>query len=183
MIPAPTIDQARLADYDIDEHRHRYACWTAARAVQRGYSVKTPQMIEAIENSGLQKAVSNLHTGAISAEEFDKFHREVANKLKAKLSVHTDTTYGRVAKIIAIYIKTAHIMAYPDSALSRVAHPPIDRILLKHLHVKDVKWTDLKEEDYFRLINTFRNQTNGRPFWKLEYAWSPSSKVKVACQW
>ncbi len=170
------IDQAKLTDYTIVNHRHRYACWTAARAVQRGYSVKTPEIIGAIENTNLNEKVSALHRTTITAVEFDDFHKEAANKLILGLQKHAITSYGRAAKIIAIYIKTVHIIASPDSALSQVAHPPIDEILLKNLGLKNRKWTKLEETHYFELIQEFRAKLGDQPFWKLEYAWSSDGK-------
>lgn len=172
----PTINDAELVTYNINDHRHRYACWTAARAVQRGYSVKTPEIIGAIENTNLNKKVSALHRTPLTAVEFDDFHKEAANSLKIELEKHATTSYGRAAKIIAIYIKTAHILADHSSALSRVAHPPIDSILLKNLGIKNEKWTELEEARYFELIDEFRAKLGDQPFWKLEYAWSSDGK-------
>jgi hypothetical protein len=170
------IDQTKLSAYDIVDHRHRYACWTAARAVQRGYSVKTPEIIGAIENINLNEKVSALHRTTITAVEFDDFHKEAANRLKIELEKHAFTSYGRAAKIIAIYVKTAHILVDHSSALSRVAHPPIDSILLKNLGIKNEKWTELEEKRYFELIEEFRSKLGDQPFWKLEYAWSSDGK-------
>ena len=42
-----------MADYDIQEHIHRYAVWTAARASQRNFTT-TANIRRAIEESGLR---------------------------------------------------------------------------------------------------------------------------------
>ena len=45
---------ADLSSYGVDEHRHRFAVWTASRAVQRGY-LKTQQIQKAIETAHLRE--------------------------------------------------------------------------------------------------------------------------------
>jgi hypothetical protein len=43
----------KMASYDFSEHIHRYAVWTAARAVQRGFA-KTATIWSAIDTIGLK---------------------------------------------------------------------------------------------------------------------------------
>ena len=76
-----------------------------------------------------------------------------------------------------------------DSPLGRNLHPPIDRILLKSLSKStlgssrnreswdSIKWTQLKELDYYRLIGQLREAIGEAPFWTIEEYWEPSETV------
>lgn len=73
-------------------------------------------------------------------------------------------TFGRAAKVLAIYLKSAIVLGPGvGTAFARVAHPPIDGILLRNLASSDVKsehqrrwaktkWTRLNHEQYYELI-------------------------------
>lgn len=169
---------SKLSNYKITEHRHNYACWTAARAAQRGYTT-TKIITEAIEEAQLREKLSELVIQGVTVEEYDRFHEEMVNTLEILLKPKANedkTTYGRVAKIIAIYIKTVYVITDPESAISKVAHPPIDRILLTNLKAEGIKinkldWTNFKKEDYQDLISDLRKLIGNYPFWKLETFW------------
>lgn len=100
-----------------------------------------------------------------------------------------NATYGRAAKLIAVYLK-AMVVTGPGSktALARVAHPPIDRILLKNIcqaghlespHKKEwgvVNWSKLDAKGYYRLIGQLRVcLKDGEPMWMLEKYWTVTS--------
>ena len=94
-------------------------------------------------------------------------------------TIAAKTSYGRAAKIIAVYIKTIATIRDGKSNLARVAHPPIDRILLTNLHkeyphleTNKINWTQLNEQKYFKLIDELR-AINVEYFWELERYWSP----------
>jgi len=120
--------------YTQSEHIHRYAVWTAARAVQRGFT--TTQNIHSAIN---QTRLPNFLDEQIHDEnDFKTFHIQTHNKLKevfAKLGFDGESySYGRSAKIIAIYLKTAVGIRFPiGDPLQALIHPPIDRILLQAL--------------------------------------------------
>jgi len=191
-------DFSKLSTYTITTHRHNFACWTAARAAQRGYAT-TKIITDAIEAAQLREKLSELVVKGATVENYDVFHEKMANELikflkpieeelqkqkninqnKSEETNEYKTTYGRVAKIIAIYVKTVYVLADPESAISKVAHPPIDSILLKELKIKglDLKrtdWTKFDEEHYKPLISYLRNFMEGHPFWKLEVFWKAS---------
>lgn len=101
-----------------------------------------------------------------------------------------NVTYGRLAKIIAVYLKATVIMAgFHDTIFARVIHPPVDSILLQTLssclrdstaakdHLKTwkaVRWTQLDEHHYFELIESLRSVLpRETPLWKLEQYWNP----------
>ena len=161
--------------YNIEEHTHRFAIWTAARAVQRNFT--TTEIIKAaIENGQLREKLNDLYQMDLEEEQYDNFHRKIATNLMSHLP---SATYGRAAKIIAIYIKTFYVIRFPESRLSRVAHPPIDAILLRNIQkhlipgLKKYTWTKLSQEDYFELIDKLR-ALQFPYFWMLEKCWQPT---------
>lgn len=165
--------------YTFSDHLHNYAVWTAARAVQRKFTT-TSNIKSAIEASRLRDFAESLHE-VMSAEEFDTFHREMAHSMIGFLNgIKVKTSYGQAAKIIAIYLKTSVIIRESGAGtLSRMAHPPIDNILLSRLNkvyptlvASKIRWTQLDESEYFQLIEKLR-KINFDFFWEIEKYWSP----------
>lgn len=162
--------------YHFNDHKHNYAVWTAARAVQRSFTT-TEKIKEAIKESGLKAFAES--DASITADEFDNFHKETARKIISSLQVQNveSPTYGRAAKIIGIYLKTTVILTgLAKCNRSEVIHPPIDSILLKKLTAKeginglDTPWTTLDENGYWNLVSIIRD--SGIPFnWQLEKYW------------
>jgi hypothetical protein len=111
--------------YSFNQHRHNFAMWTAARAVQRNFTT-IGNIVNAIEKSGLRDFVESYKN--ISKLGFSEFHEGCANELINSLKSHK-CTYGIAAKIIAIYLKTALIM-YTNGQFCENNHPPLDRILI-----------------------------------------------------
>jgi len=171
-------------------HRHNFSAWAAARAAQRRFPVKVPEIVSAIERSGLESAVANTESYPLTSEDFDSFHRRYAREIISLLGAEgvASVTYGRAAKIIAIYLKSMVVIGpLWDTRFARVIHPPLDRILLRSLARRDglpkglkqkcetVKWTELSEGEYFDLIQGFRQAGMDKPaFWMLEQFWKPS---------
>lgn len=169
-------------NYTFTEHLHNYAVWTASRAVQRRFAADTKKIKFAIEETELKGFIDSKEV--LTIEQFDNFHRETANKIiKSFQIMGISATYGRAAKIIAIYIKTAIVIR--DSGLSnisKIAHPPIDDTVLTGLRkkypdlgLKGIKWTKLEEIEYFVMINKLRS-LNLDYFWEIEKYWTPIQK-------
>lgn len=59
--------------YSHFQHRHNFAVWCAARAVQRGFA-KSRFLKDALEKSGVVELVKNNEVESISHEEFDDHH-------------------------------------------------------------------------------------------------------------
>jgi len=168
--------------YTFNEHLHNYAVWAAARAVARNFT-NTANVKSAIEETKLRRLLDNNEEFSITS--FDQFHRKTARQIIAHFN-HVDkgleekATYGRAAKIIAIYIKTAIVVRDSGmSNLARIAHPPIDRILLTNANKEHEKlglarynWTQLSEDTYFELVEKLRT-IKFDSFWEVERYWSP----------
>lgn len=163
--------------YDFNQHKHNYAVWTAARAVQRGFTT-TAVIKSAIEQTGLRQYAET----TVGHESFESFHRKVANKLIQFIekSAGINCSYGRAAKIISIYLKTSVILCNNGNCdRSRVIHPPIDSILLNGLSglsgfkdLREIRWTQLDESKYWDLVAKLKQCPV--PFdWTLEEYWSP----------
>ena len=177
----PAWDEARLKmqNYSIDEHIHNYAVWTAARAVQRKFQgAKTANISKAINDADLEGRF--LKKNQWNNDSFDREHEKSINALCESLK-DFNCSYGRAAKIIAIYLKTSVIISNNGIGdLSKVIHPPIDRKLLsalkKHkllfINEKEIPaWTDLKKEKYLEIIDDMRNLVEDLPMWKIEKYW------------
>ncbi|SFW17761.1 hypothetical protein SAMN02927921_00357 [Sinomicrobium oceani] len=167
---------------NFNEYLHNFAVWTAARAVQRNFT-NTQNIKAAIDHARLKENLIDTPLNFFQESEFDEFHRKTSNDLMDYFKGINikDPTYGRVAKIISIYIKTAIIIRDSGKGeISRVAHPPIDNILLTNLHkenkllkVGNTKWTQLGEKQYFLLIEKLRT-LNFEYFWQIEKYWKPT---------
>ena len=166
--------------YTFADHLHNYAVWTAARAVQRGWKgAKTKNIKTAIESTDLMNLASK--QGNTTTSEFDNFHRLTAHRIIDSFDgLGIKASYGRASKIIAIYIKTSITLRNSGQCtISKLAHPPIDNILLTNLNfkfpklgLKGIKWTQLTEEKYFYIISKLRS-LNIDSFWKIEEFWQP----------
>lgn len=172
----------RDTDYDLFEHRHRFAVWAAARAAQRGFA-SVALLREALEATDLVDFLlgpGSLETGAAT---FDALHRRWCSAIVDFLHERgiDGPAYGRAAKLVAVYLKAMIVTGpHPDSRLASVAHPPIDRILLKNVSAatrsprwRTLAWTQLDERSYYELIAEFRVLLpEQEPFWKLERYWT-----------
>ena len=165
--------------YHFNDHRHNYAVWTAARAVQRGFTVTTAIVRVAIENSGLKEFAED--EKAYNHTDFEMFHLLCAYNLmdSFKSKGVKSISYGRAAKIIAMYLKTAVILCNRGAcAKSQIIHPPMDRILLQNLSknvvglekLAFITWTGLNAEQYWEIVELIRLRM-GAFSWQLEEYW------------
>ncbi len=169
------------------DYVHEFATWTACRAVQRGF-VNTKLLKEIIEKVALRGHLDDLDMTKLDVELYDRWHRVVATKLimvgnKKIEKEGIKMTYGRAAKIIAIYIKASRTIKDPKGRIAKYAHPPVDRKLLKELRMKfrahlveaSMKsWTKFNDKAYFETIKKLRQiqQEESMPyFWMIEKYW------------
>lgn len=170
------------------EHRHRFAVWTAARATQRHFLGGTSEAIARVmAKSELRKYVAtpDLHSN-ITADRYDALHKDWCNDLikRFKDSEELTISFGRAAKLAAIYIKSMVILG-PSSSETLVlhAHPPIDGQVLKGLskdatlpprsrsRYRATTWTKLDQQGYTALIAQLRLDFPGEPMWTIERYW------------
>jgi hypothetical protein len=176
--------------YTFFDHRHKFAVWAAARATQRGWKGATTKIIkDALENCGVRQFTSKASSRNTRLKKFERLYREWCKKICSFLKKRhvQGVTYGRAAKIVAIYLKSMLILSGSEySPLARVAHPPVDATLLENLpseikaklpeNVK--RWTKLKENDYYDGLIKPPRAFLGRdePSWKLEEYFDPVPK-------
>jgi len=175
--------------YDMTEHRHRFASWAAARAVQRGWgSSKSEKLRGALESCGVREFLCTPESRDVEVRGFEDLHRQWCRAVIESLTQRgvAGATFGRAAKLVAVYLKVTVVLGPAGECnLSRVAHPPIDRKELQKLAAeagidsphkrswKTVNWTQLTEEDYYPLISQLHALIPlGDPFWTLEQHWN-----------
>ena len=136
------------------DYIHNFACWAAARAVQRKFTT-TENIVNAINKSGLRDFVETYN--GIGKAEFEAFHVTCAEKIIEELNNYK-CTYGRAAKIIAVYIKTALIIPLHGVNCDFI-HPPIDAYNLSKIKgYEKRKWTKLNKDKYKEIITALDNQ-------------------------
>lgn len=173
--------------YDLFEHRHRFSLWAAARAAQRGFTT-VENLRDALENCGIANFLRNPDALNTDESKFEKHHKIWCRLIVGFLKNRNidKVTYGRAAKLVAVYLKSMIIIGpYAGTLLSSVAHLPVDRILLQNLSRaaeihsqhkrtwRTINWTELDEPSYYDLISQLRScLRDGEPFWSLEKFWT-----------
>ncbi len=173
--------------YDLFEHRHRFSVWAAARATQRGFTT-VENLRAALESCGIADFLRNPEGLTTDQQAFEEQHKICCRSIMDFLKNRNidRATYGRAAKLVAVYLKSMVIIGpNANTSLAAVAHPPIDRILLKNLsrapeiespHKKrwrEINWTELDEKSYYEHISQLRGcLRSNEPFWSLERFWT-----------
>jgi hypothetical protein len=165
--------------YSLEEHKHRFAIWTAARAVQRSWTT-TANISKVINSVNLIDFAKSIQTKN-DVIFFDKLHIQVCEQMIKEFGkLNIKASYGRVAKIVAIYLKTYVVIGstFDNNTIEHI-HPPIDRILLRNLpkdqnldEISKLNWTQLDKAKYLEIVKTIRD-TLGYFNWRLEEFWKP----------
>ena len=172
--------------YDIKEHKHRYAAWAASRASSvkgcRFKVCKGEMIIKHLKLNDLIDCPEKLPKPG----KFDDFHRDLRNQAISKSKeLKLEFTDGVAAKLINIYMKTIFICGgYQKHDKTKAIHPPIDALLLKALHQKNIgglkaewrkaikiRWSTFKSNQYEEVIKNIRSVQKGGPLWKIEKHW------------
>lgn len=171
----------QIKEYDLFEHRHNFAAWAAARAAQRGFKGATHQkLIAALEKCGV-KEFARKPPPNISDPEYKKLHSQWCRYIVK----NTKMTFGRTAKLIAIYLKSMLICGPgSETQVATIIYPPIDRILLQNIVkekgrndlLKEYVWTKLDEQQYDSLIKELSDMVENEPFWTIEKYWKSYKK-------
>lgn len=175
--------------YALADHRHRYAAWCAARAAGRGLPGGTNAAFRAaLEASELPALLrGSVEQWPWSAALFDRAHQRWCGAAVGSLHAQgaTAATFGRAAKLVAIYIKTLVVCGgHEGTRLARVAHPPIDRVLLQALSRqqrfpdgeramwRSTVWTTMGVDAYDEVILSLRSVgLDADGFWRAERWW------------
>jgi hypothetical protein len=177
--------------YSHFRHKHNFAIWCAARAVQMGFA-KSPILKEAIETSGVVEFVKHDAAKDLPQQEFDRQHENWCQTIMEfwEKNAVLGASYGRAAKLLAIYLKSMIVVQDNRHGLADVVHPPIDMIILQniskdkninHPHKqswKYINWTQLDGPGYKQLIGDFRQIFEGEPFWVIEKYWVLTDEEK-----
>ncbi len=166
--------------YTAEQHRARFAAWTASRAIGRGVAdVKTERVFRAMERVDLEARLKT--TTFSSRKAYDKWHVTMVERIqKAAASEEMPLTFGLGAKALAIHIKTLHIIPGKRIDLLRFAHAPLDRIVLKNGLPKQLRhdhallgWTKFDRRAYSRAYSAVEENVLGsdEPRWKIEACW------------
>jgi hypothetical protein len=118
-------------------------------------------------------------------DAFDGRHRTWCNGICDHLaSIGVEgATYGRAAKLVAVYLKSMVVLPDLQSDVTGYIHPPVDRIMLQNIAqdpdvnreasqiLRNASWTQFDEEEYFDIISILKKINGDRPFWKVEEYW------------
>ncbi len=144
----------------------------------RGPSVKVGK--QWLESAGFTRdfSISDLDT----SEAMDAAHILWREKLIAVSDGRL--THGWAAKFINVYIKARFVVGCSASPSRELAHPPIDKLLLRALADNDVGghrshwkallkqgWSNLPSANYMAAIALIRESLAGRPMWMIEKYW------------
>ena len=167
-----------LSDYDV--LLHEYSIWTSARASQRGFC-STRDIAESINASGLQSFAKTL----MSRREIDfsAYHKIVCDELLAFLGnrIHKGVRWGRIAKIVNVYLKTSVVIPGKGSANKHI-HPPIDGRLLDRLKKEKIivnkpkAWSKMSENEYNALIKSLYADDRFEQLWMYDRLWTSYKK-------
>jgi hypothetical protein len=172
--------------FGIEEHRHRFCAWAAARAAQRQFT-SVRNLCRALETCSVREFLASAEAETIDEAGFEARHRQWCHSVMRSLNEAgvQNVTYGRAAKLLAVYLKGMVVLGPVNGTLGSVAHPPVDLILLRNL-CRDadvespwkaawtkVKWTKLNEGAYYELIGQLREALpSAAPFWQIERYWT-----------
>jgi hypothetical protein len=174
-------DELMENKYSIDEHIHRYACWTAARAASIS-RFSNSEISQFILETDLQNELDKIKNREMTSDDYKEWFiiqsgriLESMEKYKAgsKENLFRNISFGIAAKVVSIYVKTSEVIPTAGlSPISKVAIPPIDSYLLKGLQIKTKAWSTLDKEEYMNLVNELEEKNEGEAFWKLEFYWN-----------
>lgn len=176
-----------MCQYTINEHTHLVAAWAASRAasVQKcRFNVKQGRVL--LETVGLNLDFCNLQN-LPSPDAIDEKHKQWREAIiaLAKTTLAKPMSHGVAAKLINCYLKMRFVCGGCSDHKNVVSlHPPIDRILLKTLAIKnignhkrewkklhDVGWSNFNSDQYEEVINLVRLTQQDAPLWMIEEFW------------
>lgn len=173
--------------YTIDEHKHRFAAWAAARAASVNgcrFSVEKGKSI--LEASGVHRllvAAASLPPPHL----IDTTHRKWRDTvIDSAQSEGLNFSHGVAAKLINVYLKAGFVCGGQHNDVRvQALHPPIDRVLLAELsahnvggfrrawnEARGIGWSNFTSKQYEKVIMNIRTALgNNAPLWEIEQYW------------
>jgi hypothetical protein len=182
MTPKTSLKTATMDNFDPITYIHRYACWTAARATQHRIKGLNGRII----CSALDK--SNIVRFQQIYQPF-KNYALVHNQLTKNMNEEFERSglavgFGVLAKIIAIYFKTALIVPglasdtiLPDHL--KEIYPPIDSNVLQGLEIRNINWTKMTQKEHNiviqRMLKLYGSEIQQKGFWIMDRFFNPGA--------
>ncbi|MGE0293653.1 MAG: hypothetical protein AB7P97_14975 [Hyphomonadaceae bacterium] len=169
--------------YDLEEHRHRFGVWAAARASQRGCAGLNSKACYSVLNPMRPKFVAWFSGRPPNAQAFDEQHTEWVRHVQGETA---HVSFGRAAKLVNVYLKVAVVLGPDAYGWRSYIHPPIDARLMRVLAghallvpaerawLRKAVWTKFQQEDYAHALTILRRIDNS---WAIEKFWHPAAKA------
>lgn len=176
--------------YDINKHKHNYAVWAASRAWGRGLPGGKYALAKSLIN------VANLESVRCPDDIGPDVDLWLLHKMRliidhAAMNHIVGINYGRVQKLVNIYLKTKLVCGgYECHPKVGLLHPPIDRRLLdglrkalrnqndsdaakafKSAQIENPSWTCFDLNDYLSHIAAIKLYMGNKPLWMVEKHW------------
>jgi hypothetical protein len=179
-------------EYEIVEHKHRFAAWAASRAASAKnarFTVETGKAI--IEELGLKQLVDAPDALPLPTA-FDAWHietcksaMEIAQRIHRSERMINPLQHGSAAKLVNMYLKIIYSCGgHENHARVAAIHPPIDNLLLDELKENDkgyrlavwkkarkMGWSKFNQHDYLEVIETLKDLLQEKPLWMAEAYW------------
>jgi len=162
---------------------HRYACWTAARAAQ--HRIKGLN-IEIICNALDKINIVRFQEIKQPFQNYALVHNQLTKNLNKELKKSNLTVgFGVLAKIIAIYFKTAILtpalaLKKPLKPYLKSIYPPIDSNVLKGIGMDSTKWKSMDQRAHKDVIKRMKKidykGIKQKGFWIFEKYFDPGAK-------
>lgn len=173
--------------YTIEEHKHRLAAWDAATSarVRTENSFTVEIGVSILEACGFNPGLAKPDQLPIP-NDIDIVHRKWREDvIKVAINHGKKFTHGIAAKLINSYLKARFVCGgHHEHENVKHLHPPIDRVLLHELAVKNighlrakwhrlenVGWSKFNSDQYEEVIGLIRKSIPGRPLWEIEQYW------------
>jgi len=174
--------------YTIEEHRRRFAIWTAGTAAKtrsKGKGLSVVQAGQILEEAGITSLIGSPDL-LPEPERMEDKHRNWRHAVIEAAANHGLTiTHGVAAKLINVFLKTVFVCGgFHEHPRVQRLHPPIDRILLDQLfrnlegehykklcELKSRGWSKFTSDNYENVISVIRDLLQGQPLWMIEQFW------------
>ena len=179
------------SEYDILEHRRRFAAWAASRAASvKGCRFSAEQGRAILERAELRQLIADpKRLPDPDPSSVDGAHERWRQKVIeiAQRDFLLPFTHGVAAKLINMYLKAAFVCGgHEQHERVRHLHPPVDGLLLDSLArataggedlknvwtaLRDKRWSRFDAEHYKSAILAIRRVVGDQPLWTIEAHW------------